>query len=282
MENITPWNLSALVLAGSLLGLLACGGGTAAKNSTAAPPQARPQNRPGQPPRGDGALSGRLTDQGTSLALADAIVYIQDARKPRVLAKGVTGADGSFTLKDLPLGVPVRVVTQPVAGSLAYAATFSQPVTLAKDTPAPAVNLACAQVAQAGHVELAKAPGQVRAAEIALVQKMDTGDGTPQLIVVRTKMSDGTGACRFDGVPPGKYEVHFLTRGGGRPHHRRRPGQGGRPPRHPGGGRRARPVAEATVVAGGTAHVSWPARPLAADSGPEAVQDAQQPGPDSD
>jgi len=181
MNDMTPRKLSAFVLAGSLLGLLACGGhGPAAQKGSDTPPPARPQTRP-PAPRGDGSLSGRLTDQGTSLALADAIVYIHDARKPRVLAKGVTGADGSFTLKDLPLGVPVRVVTQPVAGSLTYAATLSQPVTLVKDTPAPAVNLACAQVAQAGHVELARAPRQVQATEIALVQKKDTGGGSAQL-----------------------------------------------------------------------------------------------------
>ena len=285
MNKTASRHLCALVLAGSLLGLLGCGGhGPAARSGTGTPPPARPQTRPPQP-RGDGSLSGRLTDQATSLALAGAAVHVQDAQKPRILAKAVTGPDGTFTLKELPLGVPVRVVTQPVTGALAYAATLSQPITLVKDTPAPTVDLACAQVAHAGTIEIAKAARPVRATEIALVQKKDTGDGNPQIIVVRTEMTDGAGACRFDGVPPGKYEVHFLTRGG-RPGHPHMPGHGRRPHR-PGGRKRAHPVAEATVAAAGTAHVNWPARLLAADSGPDVVQDAEQkpepePEPDSD
>jgi len=279
MRQTTPRFLNALVLAG----FLACGGRTQpARQDPGAPPPPRPQTRPPEP-RAEGTLSGRITDQATSLALAGATVFAQDALKPRLLAKAETGADGSFTLKGLPLGVPVRVVTQPVAGALAYAAALSRPVTLTREAPAPAVDLACAQAAQAGSVELAKAPRPVGVTEVALVQEKDTGEGGRLKIVVRTAMTDAAGACRFDGVPTGQYELHFLT-AGGRPHphpHPRHPRRPGRhwprqhPPRRPGG--RRHPVAAVTVAGPGITHVNWPARLLAADCGPDEVQD----GPES-
>jgi hypothetical protein len=145
------------------------------------------------------------------------------------------------------------------------------------------VDLACAQAPRTGSVEIAGAPHPVGVTEVALVQEKDAGDGGTLKVVVRTAMTGPAGACRFDAVPPGAYEVHFLTSGGRlHPRHPRRHGHGRHPRHRPGrrqhpprraGGRRGPHPAVAITVGPGTTHVNWPARLLAADSGPDEVQD---------
>ncbi|MDR3670609.1 MAG: hypothetical protein P4L36_07185 [Holophaga sp.] len=278
-----------LALAGCLLGLAGCGGHhEASPASRDVRGETRRETDRGRP----GSLSGRLTDRATGLALAGAAIHAQDTRRPRILAKAVTAADGSYTLTQLPLGVPFRVVTQPITGALAYGAEMSQPVTLVQGTPAPAVDLACAQVAHAGSVEIARRPGQGRATEIALVQSRDIGGGNTLKLVIRTANSGEDGALRVESVPPGSYEVHFLTRDrpGSHPHrppHQPRPGhpRPGHPrPDHPGPDprQRPRPNVEITVQAATTCHVNWPARLLSGNPATDEVEDLEEGEPGSD
>ena len=261
-----PGCRNLLALSGLLLVCAACGGdhpdhATALRGDTpGAPRQETPQGR-SRP----GTLSGRLTDRRTGLALAGATVHAQDARKPRILARAITASDGSYTLSGLPLGVPLRVVTQPVTGAVAYGAELSQQVTLVQGVPAPALDLACTQAAWTGAVEIARHHRNGRATEIALVQQRDTGAGNILKLVLRTAETGADGALRFESVPAGQYEVHFLTRG--------RPRQQPRRDRRP----RAHPVAAANVRAGETAHVNWPAQLFSGDTAADAVEDPDAP-----
>lgn len=244
------------------LAMAACGG-----HHPGGPPGPRPPSvelRPALPPA---TLSGRIIDRDTSLALAGVAVVVQDAAQPRIQATATTGADGSFTLAGLPPSVPVRVVCQPVVGTVAYATEVSAPVTLVRDTPAPSVQLACAQVAHPGRVEGGHAarPGLRR--KVALVQEKDLGAGNLLKVLIRVARPEADGSFQFAAVPPGKYEVHFLGHGDRRPHRHRH-----RHPRHP--PRNARVVA-ITVQAGLATQVSWPAALGAAVEDPEPEADLE-------
>jgi len=262
-----------------VLALAACAGGGRQGN----PLREQPRATRIPPPGPTATLSGRITDRDTGLALVGAAVVAQDAGRPKILASATTAADGSFTLAQLPLGVPIRVVSQPVTGALAYSAEASAPLTLAQDTPAPPVNLACTRVAQAGRVEGARStrPGPVH--KVALVQERDLGGGDRAKLLIRVARTEPDGSFQFASLPPGNYEVHFLDRGDHppRPHHHHSP----HPPRrrpHPPHERRMGPprpqqthhpmppdarrlppgarVVIITVPAAQATHVSWPAR----------------------
>jgi hypothetical protein len=77
------------------------------------------------------------------------------------------------------------------------------------------------------------------------------------------------GTFQFLAVPPGHYEVHFLTRGGKRPgpHKPHRPGHGRHRPAKPG------QVVEITVKAMEATHVNWPAQNPVDAEPPEEVED---------
>jgi len=239
-RSIAPALAGLLVLAG-------CGGRHAGPVHDPAP----------RPAAEAGSLSGRLTDRGTALALAGAVVWVQDAGTPHVLARTATGSDGVYRAANLPFGVPLRVVSQPVTGAVAYATEVSEPVTLVKGQSAPVVDLACAPAAQAGTLEVARRPQPMRTgrpARIALIQKMDAGGAKGLKVLVRMARAGADGSFRFEAVPAGHYEVRFPVRGRGGPgtgppRRRRRPRQA---PSEPG--------VEATVKAGETTHVPWPAR----------------------
>lgn len=131
------------------LTLAACGGHHQEKGKSPAQPSTTPAPAP--------AISGRLTDRNTGVALAQATVLAQNAQNATLYAKAVTGPDGSYTLAGLPLAVAIRVVSQPVTGAVAYGTEVSAPITLVQDTARPPVNLACVQVPQTGR---GKAPGR--------------------------------------------------------------------------------------------------------------------------
>lgn len=260
--------LTVLALAGCLWGAVSCGGDD--HTASVAPPRFQ---RPQEPPRQSRpavTLSGRLTDRVTSHPLAGAIVLVQHSERPRVLARSTAAADGTFTLSGLPLGRPLRVVSQPVTGALAYGTEVSQPITLAEGRTAPAVNLACVQVAHPGSIEVARATHAPGPTEVALVLRKDAGGGHLLKLVVRTGTTSADGAIRFAAVPPGTYEIHFLTRGGP-PRPRPAPGS-------PRGPHRRRPSVEVTVQASTITHAQWPARLQAVGEVPDEVQDVAAEG----
>jgi|GEM_PF-2822558 hypothetical protein len=257
------------------LTLAACGGHHEPSGNRAQAATARPAT-----------LSGRLTDRVTGVALAQATVVAQNAQNGTLYAKADTGADGSYTLTRLPLGVPIRVVSQPVTGAVVYGTEVSAPVTLVQGTPPAPVDLAFAQVQQTGRVEGARAPRAFPGRKVALVQSRDLGGGTTLKVVIRLVRAADDGSFQFNSVPPGDYEVHFL---GGRPGHgrqrppqprppQRRPHQPHHPRRVPGSPR----FVAITVHAGAVAHVNWPASPrLKAEPGEpdqdEVEMEAEEP-----
>ena len=255
------------VLAGGLLVLLGCWGGSGRGGH--APVPSPPKLR--EPV---GTLTGRLTDRDSGGPLAQVAVLAQRADEPFLIERTVTNLDGTYRLVRLPLGVPIRVVGQPVHGVIAYAAGGSEPVTLAEDVPAEPVDLAFAPVALTGTVEGApfraarpprpdppgpgRRPGQGRRhgrgarhggnGHVALVLKRDAGGGRFERILVRVVQPAPDGSFRFSSVPPGAYEVHYRARMAGARRHG-----------HPRWGPR---VVAIQVEAGLTAHVTRPARVL--------------------
>jgi len=231
--------ICGLVAAGFLGGLVACGG-QRDRGRAAVSPSFR-----------GGLVSGKLTDRNTSQALGQVVVTAQHANRPYVYARTTSNPHGTFTLSKLPLGVPLRVVSQPVTATVAYTAEVSTPFTLSRNQRPQDVNLSFDTVAQPGSVEVTgfRRPGRVTA--VALVQKR-TAEGHPQArVLLRQARPDANGALRFNSVPPGAFEVHFRTRGRG-------PQIRGR-------------VVAITVTAGETTRVTPPARQTAVEEGPDEM-----------
>jgi hypothetical protein len=260
------WTGPAVILA-LVLGCLGGGhGGRIRPGAPATPPQ---------PPQGStGALSVRVTARDTGQVLVGAEVLVQGAGY-RIRGNGSTGVDGTCTLAGLPLGEPLLLVTQPRIGAVTYEARASEPITLAKGTPAPAVvDLACATVPLPGRVEGTRRDlpfPMARPALVKLVQKTPVG-GTALVreTVIRHFHPEADGSFHLEGVPPGSYEVRFLCPGLG-PH--QRPSRYRRMPRHP----RSDQVGqvEITVKAGETVFVPWPPSVPAAH-GPEETAEMEE------
>lgn len=251
---------------------------------------------PGHPPPGKvqvGTLSGRLTDRDSHGPLAQVEVLAQRADEPFLLERAVTDASGNYTFTRLPLGVPIRVVSQPVHGVIAYAAGAGDPVTLAKDVQAGPVDLAFGSVPLTGTVEGApfraaahhrhgrprhgKRPGGGRregrggrhggTGHVALVQHLAPGAGKGDRIVVRVIRPEPDGSFRLTSVPPGDYEVHYRARMAGAGHRG-----------HPRWGPRVVPV---RVEAGLTVQVRRPrvlagAEALAQEGVADAAEEAER------
>lgn len=241
----------ALAVAGSLAVLAGCGGKNKGGDKPKQPagPVALNLAQPGM-------VTGKLTNRTTSQPLAKVNVLAQDANRPFVFATTVTNGDGTYTLSRLPLGVPLRIVSQPVEGAVVYEAQASDPMTLLKDKPAEAVNLAFTSVPLGGRVEVAKevgTRGPRRRASLALVQRMSLG-GKSVGVVVRAERPGPDGGAKFEAVPPGTYELHYRNRRTAEPQ---------LPHRHPHRNSRDRrgilvQVGSITVKAGETAHVVRP------------------------
>jgi hypothetical protein len=229
------WKRIGLLGAACLAALVGCGG----RGSKAVKPIV---NRPLVQ---EGLLSGRFTDRTTSLPLVQAEVLAQDATRPILLARTITNADGSYTLSRLPVGVPLRVVSQPLGGAVAYGAEVSGPVTLTRDGVAPKVDLAFAPVESTGKIEGTLVSRTNRPRSVFLLQKRDLGGGASVRIVVRAIRTQADGRFSLDQVVPGDYEL--KVRAGGP-----RPGRGAGHRRGKGGGMRSLAL---TVRASETFHV---------------------------
>jgi hypothetical protein len=230
--------LFTLALTGACLALVGCGGhGSNNRPVQAVNPGARAQAAaPAQPAPATAQVQGRLTDHESGLGLAQATVFAQQGTEPVVIATATTDAEGRYTLAGLPLGQPLRVVSQPVTGALSYGLEASAAITLVQGTTQAPVELAFTKVALAGRVEAA-APIRHRGRRIealTLVHVKDLGAGQAEALVARVIEPDATGAFQLEAVPPGTYQLRYRRAGGhGHPRGLRRPHSG---PLHPGHG----------------------------------------------
>lgn len=193
--------------------LVACGG-KSSKRTASAP---RPDSPGGSahPLPGDRvAVIGRLTDQATNLGLPGVPVTAQKAGTFEVLDRALTDANGAYAFNRIPAGTPVRIVAQPVAGAVAYEAKASPVLTVAKKDPVPAVDLAFAAAAAAGNVEVHWPHRGGGPSRVALTRELAAPDGKSR-VSVRTADRTAGGVVRFDTLPPGEYELHFIGSFGG-------------------------------------------------------------------
>lgn len=238
---------NSILAAASLAALLACGGGGD-----------EPKNRPTRPvpvpkptPAPMASLSGRLTDKATSLALANVKVQAQAGDTLKILATATTQADGSYTLAGLPVGAPLRVVSQPVTGAVLYETYVSAPLTLAKDGAPQKADHAFASLPLGGAVDgrIQEVRGQVTRGGLLLVHRVAMPGGKTARAVVRTA-ANKAGPFRFEALAPGDYDLVYTRLS---PHVLHPSGAGHRP-RH---GAYVQRVQSFTLKAGETHHVEF-------------------------
>lgn len=213
-----------VMVAAGLPAALACGGG--GKDDHPVPQAGTPRVAP--PAATVGKITGKLTDLTTSLPLANVKVTAQAVHALKILDSAVTQPDGTYTLANLPLGMPLRVVSQPVHGAVVYGTALSAPLKLVQGAGPQPVDLALSMVGSCGAVagQVPHRTGRVPMDELVLVHKVPMPQGETLSAVVRTAPYR-PGAFRFEALPPGTYELRYTDKililpGPGRP--RRAPG----------------------------------------------------------
>ena len=189
--------VNTCLLGAGLAALVACGGGGKDDPPVRKPPVPKvfPKTRAVAP------VSGKLTDRTTSLALANVTVTAQSVNVTRILDTAVTKADGTYTLGNVPLGVPVRVVSQPVTGAVVYATEMSETLTLLRGAAPRQVDLAFSSLPLGGAVEgtIPATLRKVTSGGLTLVHKVVLPDGKTVKAVVRTAPHK-PGAFRFEAL----------------------------------------------------------------------------------
>lgn len=213
--------------AATLAGLAACGGG----GDNPKERMVRPIPAPRFQPAPSATLSGKLTDQATSLPLQKVKVLAQAAHTLKILDSAATQADGSYTLTNLPVGVPLCLVAQPVTGAVLYETFVSAPLTLAKGAAPQKVDHAFASLPLGGAVEgrMPAAKRPVTRGGLILAHRVTLPGGKVFRAVVRTAPHK-EGTFRFEALPPGSYDLvytrfsphaEFPTFGNGQAHRRK-------------------------------------------------------------
>ena len=159
-------------------------------------------------------VAGRLTDRHSGLPLAQVVVLVQNASNSRLklLGKAVTDGNGSYSFANLPLGVPLRLVSQPLLGVISYDSQASEVITLIQGMPAQVVNLTFEPLHLPGRLEGGpwQGPaGQVRPSHVQVVQLKGAGQGQVSKQILRVVTLGEDGSFQAEGLPAGNYELQY-------------------------------------------------------------------------
>ncbi len=157
-----------------------------------------------------GSVRGTLRNSdGSPIAGAEVFAETTTNGAPTVARATISGADGRFFLDLLPVDASYTVVTQPFVGGVAYAAAAASAGTITSELPNASADLTTgpASASSTLTVAISPAPGSNQADVVSLVQSLQVGNKSEDLIVRQAPgaVNGNSASATFAGVPYASY-----------------------------------------------------------------------------